>query len=1027
VPGANVRTVSELTGLEWTTTSAQTGHFSFPRLPVGEYRVEVTQDGFQKFVSESFRLNADQSREVTVRLAVGAITESVTVSGAVSQVDTVAATIREVVDTKRISELPLNGRNPLQLVLLVPGAVSASGATTLNRNDAISVSGGRGTATNYMLDGGDNNDPQQNVAAVVPNPDALEEFSVLTNNFSAEYGRSSGAVVNAVTKAGTNEFRGSLWEFLRNDALDSRSFFGTTKNKLRRNQFGAAVGGPIVKNKAFFFGSYEGVRQRTGETRSNLVVPTADERAGNFANSAQRPRDPLTNQAFPNAAIPASRIDPASLKFMELLQVPAPNASGNRYIYNPPQSSDSDQFLARLDYALTGEQRLSGRMFETSAADLDVWGLPVIRSEAAFDTWNVSGVHTWTVSPTLLLVSQYTWNRSQIDRGPLPVGSGAGVSYQDLGVRVERGGLEALGKELVPHYRGAVNGYWNLNQDNLVLIDRPTHQFLESASWARGSHLMKFGGEYRWSKSDRVTANGVDPQFTFNGQFTGNAFADFLIGQPLRFTQGSVRINQIRAKTFSLYFQDDWKVHPKLTLNLGLRYEPQFPFYSAADELTVFRPGQQSQVFPTAPAGLLYAGDPNVPKGGTGSDLNNLAPRVGFAWSPFGTGRTSVRGAYGIFYDIPRFHELSHFVNSPPYSLQITVNQPKSFSDPYAGVENPFPYSPPATPQEKAAYRFLKPVTVGLSVDPFFAAPYVQQWNLNIQHEVSAGYVVTAAYLGTKGTRLPIRRELNPGLFRPGATVGNTNARRIYAPDYASIISYENVINSTYHALQLTLNKRFSQGFTVLASYSYSKSLDGMSLDEDGFNGQDPMNMSADKALSDFDVRQRLVASFLWEIPGPAAGPGKWVLGGWQANGIVVAQAGTPFTVTSGQDRALSGVGTQRPDLTGNPKLDTGRSRDELMALYFDPAAFTLPALGSYGNAGRNLLIRPGNYNVDFGLFKRFPIRERWQLQYRLEMFNALNHANLGAPRSNLNAVRPGQIDTTSGPRVMQMGLRLTF
>jgi hypothetical protein len=458
-----------------------------------------------------------------------------------------------------------------------------------------------------------------------------------------------------------------------------------------------------------------------------------------------------------------------------------------------------------------------------------------------------------------------------------------------------------------------------------------------------------------------------------------------------------------------------------------MRYEPLFPFYSANDELTVFRPGLQSTVFPSAPAGLLYAGDATVPDGGTGSDLNNLAPRFGFSWNPFGQGKTVIRGAYGFFYDIPRFHEVSHFVNSPPYSLQITVNQPRSFSDPYAGEVNPFPYAPPATPEEKAAYEFLKPVVVGLSVDPFFAAPYVQQWNFNVQHELAKDWVATAAYVGSKGTRLPIRRELNPAIYRPGATAGNINARRLYAPDYASIINYENVINSTYHALQLTLNKRFSQGFTIQSNYTYGKSIDGMSIDVDGFNGQDTLDMRPDKALSDYDTRQRFVSSFLWEVPGPKSGVGKWVLGGWQANGILIVQSGTPFTVTSGRDQALSGTGTQRPDLTGDPKLDMGRSRDELMAQYFDATKFVVPALGSYGNAGRNLLIAPGGYNLDFALFKRFAFGERWQLQYRWEMFNAFNHANLGNPRSNINAARPGEIDTTSGPRIMQMGLRVTF
>jgi outer membrane receptor protein involved in Fe transport len=1027
VPGAQILLTNELTGLQWNTSTDDAGRFLLPRLPVGEYRLRVTKEGFRQFLSETFRLDADQSRQVSVTLELGSATESVTVTGAVSQVETVSGVLREVVDERRITELPLNGRNPVQLLLLVPGVVTGPASGSLSRNTGIAVNGARATSTNYLLDGGDNNDPQEGVAAVTPNPDALEEFSVLTNNFSAEYGRSSGAVVNAVTKSGTNQFHGSAYEFLRNDRLDARSFFGLTKGKLRRNQFGATLGGPIVRNRAFFFGAYEGFRERRGGTVSNLFVPTQAERSGDFSASTVKPRDPATNAAFPNNQVPATRFDPASVNFLRQLQVPLPNAAGGRYIYNRPDDTDSSQYLGRADYSLTPNQRLTGRYFRSLSSDFLTAGLPILHSEVQFDTWNITGQHTWTLSPSLLAVGQYTFNRTQIDRGPLPIGEGEGVSYQSIGVRANRGGLEALGKQLVPHFRGGVSGYWDLGQDNLVLIDRRIQQAAYSLTWTRSSHLLKFGGEYRWGKSDRVTANGVDPQFNFSGRFTTNSFADFLLGMPERFTQGSVRINEIRSQIFALFVQDDWRAHPHLTLSLGLRWEPFFPYYSAADELTLFRPGSQSRVFPSAPAGLVYAGDPDIPRGGTSNDWNNLGPRVSFAWSPFGAKKTSVRGAYGIFYDTPRFHEVSHFVNSPPYSLQITVNQPRSFSDPYAGRVNPFPYAPPATAQDRAAYRFLLPVTVGLSVDPFIVAPYNQQWNLNVQREIAPNYLFTVAYVGTKGTRLPIRRELNPALFGVGATLANVDARRIYAPNYASVISYENVINSTYHSLQLSLNKRFSQGFTLLSAYTWSRSIDGISLEVDGFNGQNPLDLRADKGLSDFDIRHRWVNSFLWEVPGPKHALLRWVLGGWQANGIFLVQAGSPFSVVNGQDRALSGVGTQRPNLIGNPYLDPNRPRNELLARYFNPTAFTLPPLGSYGNSGRNILIGPGRYNLDFALFKNFPLRESWRLEYRWEMFNALNHANLANPRNNITAANPGQITGTSEPRIMQMGLRLTF
>lgn len=1027
VPGAEIQVTNQLTGLQFNATSDDAGRFLVQRLPVGEYKLTARREGFQQFVTEQFRLDADQTRTISVTLAVGNTTEAVTVTGAVAQVDTVSGTIRQVVDERRITELPLNGRNPVQLVLLVPGAVQSNN-NGLSANNGISVNGARGTSTNYMLDGGDNNDPQEGGSAVTPNPDALEEFSVLTNNFSAEYGRNAGAIVNAVTKSGTNAFHGSLFEFVRNDALDSRNFFAISKGKLRRNQYGGSFGGPVIKNRAFFFGSYEGVKQRQGETFSSLVVPTDLERRGDFTASTQKPRDPnAANALFPNSVIPASRFDPAAAKFMELLQVPLPNSTGNRHIFNRPINQDNGQYLARGDYSLSLSQRLTARVFETSNTEFLTAGLPVLTSDVKFDTWNIGGQHTWTITPALLGVGQYTWNQSIIDRGPLPVGTGNGVSFQDMGIKVNRGGADALGKTLVPHFRGQVNGYWNLNQDNLVRIDRGSHQATYAMTYNRGAHLLKWGGEYRTTKSDRVTANGIDPQFTFNGQISGNAFADFLIGRPFNMTQGSVRINRIRSQTYNLFFQDEWKARQDLSFTFGLRYEPMYPYYSADDELTAFRPGQQSTVYPAAPLGLLYVGDQGIPRGGTQNDMNNLAPRVSMAWSPFGSKKTSIRAAYGFFYDVMKFHTVSHFVNSPPYSLQITINTPRSLSDPYAGQVNPFPYAPPASDAERARYTFLRPVTIGLSPNENQAAPYVQQWNLNIQRELARDYLLTVAYIGTKGTRLPLRNELNPALFRAGATAGNVNARRIYGPDFASIIDYQTVINSTYNALQITLNKRLSNGFTLLAAYTYSRSIDGSSLEVDGFNGQDPRNLRADKGLSDFDLRQRFISSFLYEIPGPKTGIAKWVLGGWQTNGILSIQSGGNFNVVSGQDRALAGVGTQRPNLVGNPHLDTSRSRNELLNLYFNPAAFALPALGEYGNSGRNTMIGPGRWNLDFALFKGFQIREAMKLHFRWEMFNAVNHANLGNPRSNISAANPGRIDSTSGGRVMQLGLRLVF
>jgi hypothetical protein len=536
------------------------------------------------------------------------------------------------------------------------------------------------------------------------------------------------------------------------------------------------------------------------------------------------------------------------------------------------------------------------------------------------------------------------------------------------------------------------------------------------------------GVEYRWSKSDRVTANQVDPQFNFTGQFSGNAMADFVLGLPLNFTQGSVRVDYVRAQAWTAFAQDEWKVSRNLSLSLGVRWEPFLPFTAGNGDLTtVFRAGQQSTVYPAAPKGLLYAGDAGVPSGGTPAAWRNFGPRIGLAYSPFGDRKTSVRAAYGIFYDTPRFHEISQYIMSPPYSIQVTVNAPKSFSDPYAGQVNPFPYTPPETDQARAAYKFILPVTIGQSVPVKFPTAYNQQWNFNIQREIVGGLVFTAAYVGTKGTHLPIRDELNPAIYGPGATVANINARRLYGSNFAGITELQDVINSSYNALQLSLNKRFSHGFTVLASYTDSKSIDAGSLEVDTFAGQNPQNLRGDRGLSDFDVRQRFIGSFLYEAPSPKTGIARWVAGGWQLNGIFTAQTGTPYTIVSGTDRVFSGAGTQRPDLVGNPSLDTGRPKDQLLAMYFNPKAFALAALGNYGNVGRNTMIAPGRTNLDAALFKRFPIREGMRLEFRWEFFNFFNHANFGAPVANISSNTAGRITSAAAGRIMQLGLRLVF
>ena len=1025
VPGAAIRVTNEGTGHQTAAVTDAAGRFSFPRLPVGVYRLEASSSGFRQFITEGIRLDADQSRQANIVLEVGQTTETVTVTGAVGLVETLGATLKEVVDEKRIVDLPLNGRNPLQLQLLLPGVVPSRGSVSLAQNEFISVNGARGNQNNYMLDGGDNNDPLTNSASLVPNPDALEEFSILTNNYSAEYGRNTGAVVNAITKSGTNQFHGAAYEFLRNDALDARGFFSLDTPKLRRNQFGATVGGPVWlprlykgADRTFFFFSYEGVRDRRANTFSSLIVPTTLERQGDFSQSSRKPNDPLTRQPFPGDRIPDTRFDPAARNFMDQL-VPLPNSPGGQHIFNSPENLSSNQVLTRIDHLLTPSQRLTGRVFYDWNRTFLTAGLPVLHSSVNFHTYHMIANHTWTVSPSLLNTAQFTFGRVDLKRGPEPVLDG--VTYQSLGVNAN-----SDTPQFPQNFRGSVSGFWNLNQDNLVNIDRHTYQWTDTVSYTRGAHMVKFGGETRVARSDRVTANLTDPQFTFDGRFTSNAFADFLIGRPARMNQGSLRQNEARSQIFSLFIQDDYKVLRNLTLSFGLRWEPFFPFYDAGDQMAVFRPGQQSQVFPNAPAGLVYAGDPGISRGGVPNDWNNLAPRFGFAWTPFRSGKTSVRGAYGVFYDTPNFYQLTAFANTQPYSMQVVVNEPYSFSDPYRGRENPFPYVRPETEEQRRNFRYSLPAVIGESLDAGLVNASVQQWNFNIQQEVVQQIVLTASYVGSKGTHLPIQRELNPAVLQPGATTGNVDARRIYAPVFGSITGYESSGISSYHALQLSLNKRFSRGYTVLANYTYGKALDTGSLDTVG-GWQNPMDLRSEKARSDNDIRERFVASFLWEVPSPQQRLSRAILGGWQLNGIFTADSGAPVNVTSGRDTALIGSGSQRPHLVGDPDLETSRPRAQLIERYFDPNAFALPANGQFGNLGRNVLNGPGGYSLDASLFRSFALAEKMRLQFRWELFNALNHANLGSPVANITSPTVGRILSASSPRIMQFGLKLIY
>ncbi|MPY89712.1 MAG: hypothetical protein GEU99_17545 [Luteitalea sp.] len=1016
VPGAMITAANTQTGLERETVSDTQGSYAIAQLPVGIYRVTVEIEGFKTFVQDGIQVQVDENRRVNVVMVIGELAESVTVAAQTAQVDTRTGALREVIDAARIVELPLNGRNPLQLQYLVAGA---GGRTPQGQtqNESVSINGSRSNANNYALDGADNHDPYFNTPAVFPSPDALEEFSLQTSSYSAEHGRNAGALMNAVTKSGTNALHGTLFEFMRHETLNARNFFADTVPPFKRHQFGGTAGGPLRRDKLFFFASYQRTTQRSDPGSVTATVPTEAQREGDFSNLSSPLRDP-DGGFFPNNVIPPDRLDAASLRFLDAF-VPAPTHPDGLLTFASEETLDDDQAIAKLDYHVSGANHLSGRLLYNFNDRAEATGnLPGFFAPIEYSNWSlaVSDLHVFGPRVT----NSFTFSYNDIDRRQLSVVPG-NQTWTDFGAGFTR----TFTADAPAAMHTMVDGYFEAFSRFPLNHFRKNIQFSDTVTINRGSHLIKIGGDVRRSILDLQEFFRGDPFVRFRATFTGNAAADFLLGRPTIVEQIAEDTNHPRTTEYALFVQDDWAVSPRLTLNLGLRWDPYLPFIDLTDRFSQVRPGQQSGVFPTAPEGVVFPGDPGVPQSIVEKKLSNFSPRLGFAYDPFGAGTTSVRGGYGVFHAQIRQQAHNQISTNQPFSLKLTINSPPGgVSDPYRETGNPFPFSPPETPEARANYQFLTPMVM-TQWDPSFRNAIVQQWNLNIQQQLWGSYIVGLAYVGSKGDHLFMTTELNPGIFgAPGQTL---DERRVLYPAFASIRSQSSSARSSYHALQMTLNKRLSQGFTILTNYTWSKLLDNASADGDG--PPNPFDLDDNWGPSDLDIAHRFAASFIWQLPTleDRGGVARHVLGGWETNAIVTLESGSPFSVVSGQDNSQSGVNRDRADLVGDPSLDPGRPRGELVQQYFDPAAFQANAPGTFGDSGRNILRGPGFANVDFGLVKNIRLADGHQLQFRTEVFNLFNRVNLDTPVNNVSAPNVGQITSADLPRVIQLALKYAF
>jgi hypothetical protein len=1027
LPGVTVKATHEATNAETVAVSNDVGVYVLRGLPVGRYTVVAELAGFQISRNTDVVVRVNEDVRLDINLKVGALSETVTVSGAASTVDTVSGTLRTVVDQERIENLPLNGRNPTQLMTLVAGVLSdrtdlTSGATYPGTSP-VSSSGARGNTTNYVLDGGSNNDHYSNGPNPMPNPDALQEFSVQTNSFSAEYGRNVGAIVNAVTRAGTNQYHGLGFGYFRHYKFNATNFFTPgVDDGLKRAQYGGTFGGPVARNRTFFFGSYQGTNERRRPTQRSGLVPSAAMRAGDFSSISRQLRNPFTGEPFTNNQIPTSLFSPAAVKIVnEWLPLPNPVGNDNPLTLRFPQPMDGDdhQYLGRVDHGFSNNHRAYGRFWVSRASTPPVLENGNILTSAFGRTWQntVAAVNdTYLIGPNLLNNLVVTFNRTNNNNFQVYP-----PDYSTLGINVYN--------DDTPQWFFNVAGYFGINSGDTNTFLRNEIQFVDTVRWTKGRHEVAAGVDYSYGQGNIVNNFRANGRFSFSNSapFTGDALADFFLGKFSSFEQGIGEYKNTRMHFFATFVQDTFRVNRQLTLNVGLRWDPFFPYTDVNNRLACYRPGEQSQVYVNAPPGIVYPGDSACPDGGYNASWTDFGPRIGLAYDPFGDGKSSVRAGYGVYYDRPNTISTNSPANQGPFGTLVSFpgDATNNVANPYAGRVNPFPADPFNVPPDA---QFFLPHTA-FSYDENLMNGRLQSWNVTLERELFPTYLVRVGYAGSHGDRLAVGRELNPAIYAPGATTATTNQRRPLFPTFNNLTSIESTARSTYHSLQLTLDKRMSKRFSILSSYTLSKNMDHASeAKQTGVTQTNPFDLEFDWGPSNADRRHRFVSSFLWQLPGQFDNPVMaGVLGGWSFTGILSVQSGGGFTVTSGVDNARSGTGGQRADISGDPELPDDRTNEEKILRWFNTSVYAPNALGTFGNSGRNSVRGPGSKNVDLGLHKTFATGGTTQLQVRIETFNAFNWVNLGTPNTSQNSSNFGRITSAAAARVMQAAVRLSF
>jgi hypothetical protein len=1041
------------------------GRYTFPNLPVGPYRLEVKVQGFKNYVQSGIVLQVNNNIQIDVPMQIGSVAERVEVTATANLVETKENSVSVVIDQQSINDLPLNGRQATQLILSLGASSYAdagdTGSKTFYSAVRISVAGGQGNGTAYLLDGGDNTDAMSNVNMPFPFPDALQEFSIETSAVSSRFGTHPGATVNVVTKSGSNQLHGDLFDYLRNGDLNARNFFSTTgHDTLKRNQYGATAGGKIIADKLFFFGGWQGTRNRSQPPQSITHIPTAAMLTGDFtafASAACQSNGKQVNLSAPfvNNKIDSSQLNSVALGVTKFLPIATADQCG-KVTYGVPVTGDEDQFIGRIDWVQNSKHTLYGRYFADKFQNPPTYDGKNLLTTTAPGNFELAQSATigdnFTFNPTTLNAFHVSFNRIRDNRGP----TDQPINWTQLGsqmysavpnfllISTMTGGFTTFCGTCAP-------GHFNFNGIQLA----------DDVDLIRGRHSLSFGFNLIRIQNNTISGFNENGAPSFNGQFTGLGVADFLLGKMSGFIQTNATPDDLRQWVMSVYAQDSFKINKRFTINYGIRWEPQFPDpdkygRGTSFDQAAFFAGQRSTVYPGAPPGLFFKGDKGIPDAMWNGKKANFAPRVGMVWNLHGDGRDTLRVGGAILYDSTETWFNERETTNPPYGNSIDVGSTGTLTNPWVGYgPNPFPQKP------GQAFFPTFGVYINMPINP--KPTYVSQWNVTYQRQLPGSWLLSASYLGNSTTHLWIALERNPAIFlgtgpctiagvsyTTCSTTGNTNQRRLFfttpgGNSYASIDTADDGAVAHYEGLLLSVNHRLAHNFTFSANFTDSYCVSDYDFGAALANSTNShlFDRHADwgPCISDtrYNFNTNLVAMSSWHTGNAWADR---FINGWQLAPIIHVSSGQPLNITTGKDNSLTGLGTDRPNqiLADVRATSSACTTSTICSQWLNPAAYTPNPIGTYGNVGRNAARGPGTFNFDVGLSRQFRLREHLSLQARAEAFNLLNHTNFvggispggtvsgfSTLTTNLSSASFGQPQAAFDPRILQFAMKLFF